>query len=33
LVAAAVIVSLVAVVMVWRFKPVREVEYHDEFSS
>jgi len=33
LVAAAVIVSLVAVVMVWRFKPVREVEYHDVFSS
>ena len=33
LVAAAVIVSVVAVLMIWRFRMVREVEYHEPFSS
>ncbi len=33
LVAAAVIVSVVAVLMVWRFRAVGEVEYHEPFSS
>ena len=33
LVAAAVIVSAVAVLMIWRFRAVGEVEYHEPFSS
>jgi hypothetical protein len=33
LVALAVIVSVAAIVIVWRFRPVREVEYHEPFSS
>jgi len=33
LVAAAVIVSLAAAFMIWRFRTVGEVEYHEPFSS
>jgi DNA-directed RNA polymerase subunit RPC12/RpoP len=31
--ALAVIVSVAAILMVWRFRPVREVEYREPFSS
>jgi hypothetical protein len=33
LAAAAVIVSLVGVLMIWRFRMIGEVEYHEPFSS
>jgi DNA-directed RNA polymerase subunit RPC12/RpoP len=33
LVAAAVIVSLLAVLMIWRFRTVGEVEFHEPFAS
>jgi F0F1-type ATP synthase assembly protein I len=31
--AGAVIVSVVAILLVWRFRLQREVEYHEPFSS
>ena len=33
MVAVAVIVSIAAILMVWRFRPIREVEYREPFSS
>ncbi len=33
MVALAVIVSIAAILMIWRFRPVREVEYREPFSS